>query len=104
MANYLGIKARIFVPSMVDEETKSKITSEGATIEVVDGDYDQTVVATKSAAERHGGGKGLLISDTALDVEDEIPRYIVEGYQTMFDEIEEQIVEITGKPSFLLLC
>jgi diaminopropionate ammonia-lyase len=97
MAKYLGIKAKILVPSMVDEEAKSKIASEGATIEVVDGNYDQTVLATKLAAEKHEGGKGLLISDTALDVDDEIPRWIVEGYQTMFDEIEEQVQEITGE-------
>jgi diaminopropionate ammonia-lyase len=97
MAKYLGIKARIFVPSMVDEEAKSKIMSEGATVEVVNGDYDQTVVYTKLAAEKHEDRKGLLISDTALDVEDEIPQWIVEGYQTMFDEIEEQIIEATGQ-------
>jgi diaminopropionate ammonia-lyase len=33
MAKYLGIRARIFVPSMLDEETKSKITREGAAVE-----------------------------------------------------------------------
>jgi diaminopropionate ammonia-lyase len=97
MAKYLGIRARIFIPSMVDEETKLKITSEGAAIEVVDGSYDQAVVVTKLACEKHDGGKGLLISDTALDVEDEIPQWIVEGYQTMFDEIEEQVREATGQ-------
>jgi diaminopropionate ammonia-lyase len=97
MAKYLGIKARIMVPTMVDEEAKSKIMSEGAMVEVVDGDYDQTVFATKLAAEKHEGGKGLLISDTALDVHDEIPHWIVDGYQTMFDEIEEQILGVTGQ-------
>jgi diaminopropionate ammonia-lyase len=97
MAKYLGIRARILVPSMVDEEAKAKITSEGAELEVVDGNYDQTVLSTKFAAEKHKSGKGLLISDTALDVDDEIPQWIVEGYQTMFDEIEEQILEVTGQ-------
>jgi diaminopropionate ammonia-lyase len=97
MAKYLGIRARILVPSMVDEEAKAKIISEGADLEVVDGSYDQTVLSTKLAAEKHEGGRGLLISDTALDVDDEIPQWIVEGYQTMFDEIEEQILEVTGQ-------
>jgi len=96
MAKYLGIKATILVPSLVDEEAKSKITGEGAEVEVVDGDYDETVVATKLAAEKHEDGKGLLISDTALAPEDEIPKWIVDGYQTMFDEIEEQLLDITG--------
>lgn len=104
MAKYLGIKAKIFVPSMVDEETKSKITAEGAMVEVIDGDYDQTVIATKLAADNEEGEKGLLISDTALEIEDEIPQYIVEGYQTMLDEVEEQVVELTGKLTFTMNC
>jgi diaminopropionate ammonia-lyase len=95
MAKYLGIKARIFVPSMLDEEAKSKIANEGATVEVFAGDYDQTVVATKAAAEKHLDGMGLLISDTALEIGDETAQWIVDGYQTMFDEIEEQVLEIT---------
>ena len=96
MAKYLGIKAKILVPSMVDEEARSKITGEGAEVEVIDGDYDETVVATKLAAGKHEDGRGLLISDTALAPEDEIPKWIVDGYQTMFDEIEEQLLDITG--------
>ncbi|CZR60502.1 related to diaminopropionate ammonia-lyase [Phialocephala subalpina] len=96
MANYLGIKARIFVPSWLDEEAKFKIRNEGAGVQAYDGDYDQTVLATKAAAEQHAEGKGVLISDTALTVDDETASSIVEGYQTMFDEIEEQVLEITG--------
>lgn len=97
MAKYLGIKARIFVPSMLDAEAKVKITNEGAVVEVIEGTYDQTVVKTKLAAEQHPGGRGVLISDTALTAEDETAGWIVEGYQTMFDEIEEQVFTQTGK-------
>lgn len=97
MAKYLGTKARIYVPAMLDYEAKNKIISEGAIVEVIDGSYDQTVVETKSAAERHQNGRGVLISDTALDEEDETARWIVEGYQTMFDEIEEQVAELTSE-------
>ena len=97
MAKYLGVEARIFVPRMLDKEAKSNIESEGAVIEVFDGDYDQTVLATKLAAEKHEDGKGLLISDVALEIGDEIPGWIVDGYQTMFDEIEEQVFDITGR-------
>ncbi|CZT41534.1 related to diaminopropionate ammonia-lyase [Rhynchosporium secalis] len=98
MAKYLGIKARIFVPSMLDFEAKEKITNEGAILEIFDGSYDQKVVKTKSLAESHPDGKGVLISDTALTVEDETAAWIVEGYQTMFDEIEEQRREKANKP------
>lgn len=96
MAQYLGISARIFVPEMVDEEAKSKIVAEGAHLEIYHGDYDQTVLHTKTMAALYHNGRGLLISDTALEEGDEVPAWIVEGYQTMFDEMEEQVLEVTG--------
>lgn len=79
---------------MVDEHVIFNIKSEGSTVEVYNGDYDQTVLVTKRAADEHSDGKGLLISDTALEVGDEVPQWIVDGYQTMFDEVEEQTVDI----------
>jgi len=91
MAKYLGIKARIFFPCMLDQDARSNIVSEGAAITAIDSDYDATVLATKAAAEAHQDGKGLLISDTALEPGDEIAQWIVDGYQTMFDEIQEQL-------------
>lgn len=90
MARYLGIPARIFVPKMLDAEAKTNIASEGATVEVFDGDYDQTVLGTKAVCDSYEGGRGLLISDTALTMGDEVANWIVDGYQTMLDEIEEQ--------------
>jgi diaminopropionate ammonia-lyase len=94
MAKYLGIKARIYVPSVSDEDVKGNIESEGAEVVVWDGDYDGAVLATKAGAERQEGERGLLISDTALVAGDEVVQWIVEGYQTMFKEIEEQILEM----------
>jgi diaminopropionate ammonia-lyase len=100
MATYLGIRARIYVPRVTDEidpEAKFHIASEGADVQIWDGDYDATVLATKSAAEDHKDGKGILISDTPLEAGDEVAQWIVDGYQTMFDEIEEQVIDITGQ-------
>jgi diaminopropionate ammonia-lyase len=97
MAKYLGIKARIFVPAMSDDAVKGNITSEGADVVVWDGSYDQAVLAAKAGAENHADGKGLLVSDTALIAGDETAQWIVDGYQTMFDEIEEQIGSFTSE-------
>jgi len=94
MASYLGISARIFIPKMCDEAVKRKIESEGAEVVIWDGSYDDAVLGTKEAATKHEGGKGLLISDTALVEGDEVAQWIVDGYQTMFDEIEEQAAEL----------
>ncbi|TVY58799.1 Diaminopropionate ammonia-lyase [Lachnellula cervina] len=96
MAKYLGIKAKILVPKFVDRHVIANIRSEGSTVEVCNGDYDQTVLAAKRAAEDHPDGKGLLISDTSLKFGDETAQWIVDGYQTIFDEIEEQIVGISS--------
>lgn len=97
MAKYLGIKSRIFVPDSSDEAVIGNIMKEGAEIVVWEGSYDQAVVATKAAAEDHNDGKGLLISDTALEIGDETAQWIVDGYQTMFQEIEDQIEEFTSE-------
>lgn len=94
MAKYLGIGARIYVPAVCDDAVRTNIESEGAQVVVWDGDYDAAVLATKAGSERHEGGGGLLISDTALVAGEKVAGWIVDGYQTMFSEIEEQIEEM----------
>ena len=96
MAGYLGIQARIYVPKMLDEEAKGKIQGEGAVVVVVEGSYDEAVLEVKKACWEYPNEKGLLISDTSLVIGDEVPGWIVDGYQTMFDEVEEQITELTS--------
>jgi len=98
MAKYLGIKARIYVPRFSDEVVRNNLTSEGAEVIVCRGSYDDAVQETKAGAESHPGGNGLLISDTALVAGDEVAQWIVDGYQTIFDEVEEQIARITDAP------
>jgi len=41
---------------------------------------------------RSGREEELLICDTALEYGDEGCQWIVEGYQTIFDEVEEQVL------------
>lgn len=94
MAKYLGVQARIYVPESLDEEAKDNIRSEGANVLVFPGDYDETVLGTAKACGEWPEGKGLLICDTALEEGDEGCQWIVDGYQTMFDEVEEQLLEL----------
>jgi diaminopropionate ammonia-lyase len=94
MAKYLGISATIYVPSDLDEEAKDNIRSEGAEVLTFDGDYDETVLDTAEACSKYPNGKGLLICDTALEYGDEGCQWIVDGYQTMFDEVEEQLLSL----------
>ena len=96
MAKYLGIGARIYVPCALDQEAKSNIASEGAGVVNFEGNYDETVLEASKACGDYPNGNGLLISDTALVFGDEISQWIVDGYQTMFDEIDEQAASLTG--------
>jgi len=94
MAKYLGITARIYVPSDLDEEAKNNIRSEGVPVSTFPGDYDETVLGTAEACSEYSDGKGLLICDTALEYGNEGCQWIVDGYQTMFDEVEEQLTTL----------
>jgi diaminopropionate ammonia-lyase len=69
MAKYLQVTAVIFVPDFMDEATQAKIKSEGATVIVVDGDYDFSIVKAKEEAEKGG----MLVMDVSWAGYDEIP-------------------------------
>jgi len=74
MAKYLGVKAVIFVPDFMDEATAGKIRGEGATVVVVDGDYDFSIEKAKEEADRGKGG--MLVMDVSWEGYDEIPEVI----------------------------
>jgi diaminopropionate ammonia-lyase len=88
MARLFGFDARIFVPAGTAEARIDAIASEGATVTVVDGSYDDAV----ELAAREAGPRCLVVSDTAWEGYTEIPRRVIEGYSTIFGEIDEQLV------------
>jgi diaminopropionate ammonia-lyase len=87
VARLLGLEARIFVPKETTRARIEAIESEGASCEVVDGSYDDAVA--RAAAE--ASEACLLISDTARSSDEEVPRWIIEGYSTIFWESEDQL-------------
>jgi len=87
MARLLGFGARIFVPRGTADARIRAIESEGATCTVVDGDYDAAIA--RSAEEM--SERCLVIDDTSWPGYEEIPRWVIQGYSTIFREIEEQI-------------
>jgi diaminopropionate ammonia-lyase len=88
VAQWLGLEARIFVPSFVSHGRCQAIRSEGAELTIVDGVYDDAVDAAAEAAE---AADTLLISDTARSTSDPIPQLVTAGYATAFAEVEKQI-------------
>lgn len=88
LARWLGLNARIFVPSFVSPARCQAIEAEGAELMIIDGVYDAAVDAASEAARNPGS---LLISDTARSASDIIPQLVTAGYTTAFAEIEQQL-------------
>ncbi len=89
MAALLGYPARILVPAGTAPARIAGIEAEGASVTVVDGTYDDAVRASAAlAAERT-----LVVSDTSWDGYTEIPRTVIDGYETIFAESDAQLAD-----------
>jgi diaminopropionate ammonia-lyase len=86
-ARWLGLGALVVVPAATTTARVRAIEDEGARVEHVDGDYDAAVRRAASlAGERH-----LVIADTSWPGYEEVPRRVVEGYATIFAELDAQL-------------
>lgn len=88
VARDLGLPARIYVPDGVHGSVIRAIESEGATVTPGAGCYDDAVARAAADAAKSGAA---LVQDTAWDGYTEIPGWIVEGYATLFSEIDTQL-------------
>ncbi|MBC6468756.1 diaminopropionate ammonia-lyase [Actinomadura alba] len=88
IARLLRLPAQVFVPDGIHPAAVADITAEGAEVARVPGSYDEAVRQARRAAD---GPSGLLLQDTAWPGYEEIPGWIVEGYSTLFAEIDEQL-------------
>ena len=89
LAALLGLAARIYVPGGTTPETVDAIASEGAAVVETDLIYDEVVWAAASSTAGHPDD--LLIQDTAWRGYEEVPGWTVEGYGTLFHEIDLQL-------------
>ncbi|ORY13306.1 tryptophan synthase beta subunit-like PLP-dependent enzyme [Clohesyomyces aquaticus] len=96
MAKYLQIPATIFVPNFMDKATQDKIRSEGATVKVVDGDYDASIQFARKEAETEDA---VLVMDVSWRGYEQLPEWVVEGYSTMLTETDRQLRSLVGKPA-----
>ncbi|HEY6687803.1 MAG TPA: diaminopropionate ammonia-lyase [Propionibacteriaceae bacterium] len=91
MAALLGLATRIYVPAGTTKETVDAITSEGADVVQTDLIYDEVVWAAATSTAGHPDD--LLIQDTAWRGYEQVPNWIVEGYGTLFQEVDLQLGE-----------
>jgi diaminopropionate ammonia-lyase len=90
LARLHGLHAEVFVPHCTTAARIAAIEHEGATVHRTAGSYDEAV---RSAAERADeyGDCGLLISDTSYREDDLTAQWSIEGYGTIFQEIEQEL-------------
>jgi diaminopropionate ammonia-lyase len=87
VAALFGLGARIFVPAGTARPRIEGIAREGAHVEAVEGTYDDAV----ERAAREAGERCLVISDTSWPGYEAIPHCVMEGYSTIFREIDAQL-------------
>lgn len=87
IARWLGLDAEIFVPGDMSTARREAIASEGATVTVVDGTYDDAVARAASLASE----RCLVIADTALRPDEEVPSWVIDGYSTILWEVEDEL-------------
>jgi diaminopropionate ammonia-lyase len=85
MARLAGLDAQVVVPAHVAKPRVDAIRDEGARIETVDGTYEDAVARSAQLI----GERTIVVSDTAWPGYEEIPDWVIEGYSTIFEEIEE---------------
>lgn len=89
IAKLLRLDARIFVPLGTAAARIEAIEGEGAACEVVDGTYDDAVA--RSAGE--ASANCLVISDTSWPGYEDVPRWVIDGYSSIFFEIDDELAE-----------
>jgi diaminopropionate ammonia-lyase len=84
MAKLLGLSATILVPEGTADARIEGIASEGAEVIVAPGTYDDAITLSAEMA----GDRDLVISDTSWPGYLDPPRWVIEGYATIFAEID----------------
>ena len=87
MARQLGFGCHIFVPAGMVPSRIEAIRSEGASVTVVDGTYDDAVAQSATMAS----DRCLVVSDTSWEGYEDTPNRVIDGYSTIFREVDEAL-------------
>jgi diaminopropionate ammonia-lyase len=99
-ARRLAQRAVIFMPAQSVPARVEAIRAEGAEVILVDGDYDAAVRRCADEAARRGWE---VVSDTSWPGYERIPRWVAEGYLTLFEEVDEQLAAQGAPPLDVVL-
>ncbi|OFI39519.1 PLP-dependent lyase/thiolase [Arthrobacter sp. SW1] len=102
MARLLGIRSRIYIPNGLSAAAIDGIKGEGAELVPLDATYDEVVeAASVSVADSE---TDLLVQDTSWPGYTDIPRWIVDGYTTLFAEVDDALAALGSERPSLVAC
>src|SRR5690606_30084480 len=84
----MGFKSVIYVHKLTSQGRVQAIERSGAQVVVVDGNYDDAVRQVVQDAQRNDWE---VVSDTSWEGYEDIPKWVMQGYTTMFSEAQEQL-------------
>ena len=87
-ARLLGFRAVVYVPEGTAQARIDAIAGEGAQVTVHQGNYDAAVDRAAEDAAAHGWD---LVADVARGEDAQVPEWVMDGYDTIFDEADEQL-------------
>lgn len=100
MAALLGLGCTILVPDGTADARIAAIAGEGATVRTVLGTYDDAIAESANLAD----SSTLVISDTSWEGYEQTPRDVIDGYSTMFFEIDDELTARgMPQPTFVAL-
>jgi diaminopropionate ammonia-lyase len=87
-AQQLGCKCVVYMPKGTTQARFENIKSLGADVNIIDGSYDEAVRLAETNSKEFGW---LLVQDTSWQGYEIIPKWIMQGYLTILDEISSQL-------------
>lgn len=99
-ARLMKVPCVIFLPAHAAPQRIENIRREGATVILVDGTYEDAVHRCDRESRERGW---QVISDVGYDGYLDIPPLVVEGYSTLYLELEEQLGEAGVVPDLVLI-
>jgi diaminopropionate ammonia-lyase len=82
-AHRIGCRAVVYMPRGTAQARIDNVRMFGATVEIIDGNYDQAVALAAEAAQKHDW---LLIQDTIGEGCEQVARWIMDGYRILVRE------------------
>jgi diaminopropionate ammonia-lyase len=87
-AQQLGCKCVVYMPKGTTQARFENIKSLGADVNIIDGSYDEAVRLAETNSKKFDW---LLVQDTSWYGYETIPKWIMQGYLTILDEISSQL-------------